>query len=129
MIIEFWQDEAKKIVNPEIFSVKAAKLSETLAGVRNRNKRTQIRRFYDEVLRFDQDAKTLGAEKWPDILARLHLLIPKAAYAQGRELVSKEFVEFIKGSVQQVQSREDLAVFANLFEAFMGFYRLDRPKD
>lgn len=129
MGIQFWQDSAKKIVDPKIFSVEAAKLSETLAGVRNRNKRTQIRRFYDEVLRLDQDAKRLGDDKWPDILARLHLLIPKGAYAQGRELVSKEFVDFIKGCVQQVQRREDLAVFANLFEAFMGFYKLDRPKD
>ncbi len=129
MDIQFYQDPAKKTVNPKIFSEKAAQLSTTLAGVRNRNKRTQIRRFYDEVLRFEQDAKTLGPEKWPDILARLHLLIPKAAYAQGRELVSEEFVKFIKESVKQVQSREDLTVFANLFEAFMGFYRLDRPRD
>ncbi len=129
MAIQFYQDPAKKTVNPEIFSVEAAKLSTTLAGVRNRNKRTQIRRFYDEVLRFDQDAKILGPEKWPDILARLHLLIPKAAYALGRELVSQEFVDFIKGSVAQVKTKEDLAVFANLFEAFMGFYRSDRPRD
>jgi CRISPR-associated protein Csm2 len=129
MVIQFWQDPAKKIIDPEIFSIKAEKLSKTLAGVRQRNKRTQIRRFYDEVLRFDQDAKTLGPEKWPDILARLHLLIPKAAYALGRELVSQEFVDFIKGSVTQVKTKEDLTVFANLFEAFMGFYKLDRPKD
>ncbi|MGQ9922279.1 MAG: type III-A CRISPR-associated protein Csm2 [Desulfobacca sp.] len=129
MVIQFWQDSAKKIVDPKIFSEKAAELSRTLASVGNRNKRTQIRRFYDEVLRLDQDAKRLGEDKWPEILARLHLLIPKGAYAQGRELVSKDFVDFLRGSVQQVRSREDLAVFANLFEAFMGFYRLDRPRD
>lgn len=127
MKIELWADRNNGIMNPTIFSEKAGELSKTLAGQKG-NKRTQIRKFYDEVLRLDQDAKR-PETKWENIKARLHLLIPKAVYAQGRELVSREFVNFIMTSVNQIETKEDLAVFATLFEAFMGFYRLDRPKD
>ncbi len=129
MEIKFWQDRDKKIINHLIFSKDAETLSKKLAQERGKNKRTQLRRFYDEVLRYDQDAKTLSEDKWPNVLARLHLLIAKAAYALGRELVSDDFVKFIRNAVGQISTKEDLAIFANFFEAFMGFYKLDRPKD
>lgn len=127
MKIEFWADRQQGILNPKIFSEDAEKLSQTLASQEG-NKRTQIRRFYDEVLRLDQDAKR-AETKWENVLARLHLLIPKAVYALGRKLVSKDFVDFIKNSVKQIHAKEDLAVFATFFEAFMGFYRFHQQKD
>ncbi|MEJ5329459.1 MAG: type III-A CRISPR-associated protein Csm2 [Desulfobaccales bacterium] len=126
--ISLWADREKGVLNPLIFSKSARELSRTLAAQKG-NKRTQIRKFYDEVLRLDQAAKKENPERWPNVLAQLHLLIPKAAYAQGRDLVSPEFVRFIQNSVEQVKLPQDLSVFANLFEAFMGFYKLDRPKD
>ncbi|PIU32807.1 MAG: hypothetical protein COT06_00740 [Syntrophobacteraceae bacterium CG07_land_8_20_14_0_80_61_8] len=51
------------------------------------------------------------------------MIIAKAAYAEGRKLVTENFVTFIRESVGQVQSAQDLDIFANLFEAFMGFYK------
>ncbi|MGQ9689191.1 MAG: type III-A CRISPR-associated protein Csm2 [Desulfobaccales bacterium] len=128
MNLQFWSDRENGILNPTIFSKEAKELSKTLAGHKG-NKRTQLRKFYDEVLRLEQDAKNTPEDKWPNILARLHLLIPKAAYAQGRDLVSPEFVKFIQNAVNEIKAPQDLAVFANFFEAFMGFYKLDRPKD
>lgn len=124
MSIQFWADRTERIPNPSIFWHEAEKLSEKLANQGQANKRTQIRKFYDEVLRLDQDAKRLPDDQWPHILARLNLLVPKAVYAWGRNnLVSEDFVKFIKESVQQIQTKDDLAIFANFFEAFMGFYR------
>ncbi|MCL6622747.1 MAG: type III-A CRISPR-associated protein Csm2 [Syntrophobacterales bacterium] len=124
MTIQFWKNRETREPNPEIFWHAAEKLSEKLANQGQANKRTQIRKFYDEVLRLDQDAKRLPEEQWPNILVRLNLLVPKAVYAWGRNnLVSEDFVNFIKESVRQIQNKEDLAVFANFFEAFMGFYR------
>lgn len=124
MSIQFWADREKRLPNSAIFWHEAEMLSETLAQQGQANKRTQIRKFYDEVLRLDQDAKRLPDDQWPHILARLNLLVPKAVYAWGRNnLVSEDFVKFIKESVQQIQTKEDLAIFANFFEAFMGFYR------
>jgi CRISPR-associated protein Csm2 len=130
--IEFWKDESKRTVDPMLFSDKAAKLSKQLAEEcqnsrgKKLNKRTQIRRFYDEVTRL-QMASKIPESDWDAVLPLVHMLVAKAAYARGRELVSETFVDFIRSSIEQVKGPKDLVVFANLFEAFMGFYRLDCP--
>ena len=65
--------------------------------------------------------------EWENIEPLVHMLVAKAAYAQGRKLVSDTFVQFIRSSVHQVKGPKELGVFASLFEAFMGFYRQDCP--
>ncbi|WP_449243781.1 type III-A CRISPR-associated protein Csm2 [Desulfobacca acetoxidans] len=129
--ITLWKDKGKKTVDPFLFSTQAEALAKDLAADSERsrnkaNKRTQLRRFYDEVLRLDSEAKT-RPEQWDNILPRLHMLTAKAAYARGRELVSENFVNFIRNSINQISHQDDLVVFANFFEALMGFYRLHRP--
>lgn len=129
--ITLWKDKDKKLVDPTLFSTKAEDLAKNLAvdsdhSRKKANKRTQIRRFYDEVLRLDSEAKA-RPEQWDNILPRLHMLTAKAAYARGRELVSENFVSFIRTSINQIDRQEDLVVFANFFEALMGFYRLHGP--
>jgi len=57
------------------------------------------------------------------IIPYVNMLIAKAAYAEGRKLVSANFTSFMKDSIAQIRGREDLAVFTNLFEAFMGYYK------
>jgi len=130
--ISLWKDKGKKIVDPTLFSSTAEQLAVKLAednkNSKKANKRTQLRRFYDEVLRLDSEAKT-RPEQWDTILPRLHMLTAKAAYAKGRELVSDNFVSFIKNAIQQIEHQDDLVVFANFFEAFMGFYRLHGPSN
>ena len=128
--IDFWKDREQGIIDPMLFSKKAEEkaiaLSNEASG--NLNKITQIRKFYDEVVRLDMVAKARDAKKtegeWNNILPLVHMLVAKAAYANGRKLVSDQFLNFIKGSVNQVEKPDDLTVFANFFEAFMGFYRL-----
>jgi len=129
--IVFWVDEVKRTVDPKLFSEKAEILSKKLAeecgtNPKKPNKRTQIRRFYDEVVRLDIASKNPKAD-WDAVLPLLHMLIAKAAYAKGRDLVSDTFVEFIRSSIEQVKHRKDLGVFASFFEAFMGFYKADCP--
>jgi CRISPR-associated protein Csm2 len=127
--LTFYKDKDKRTIRPDLFSRTAEELAETISKVeRNRNKRTQIRKFYDEVLRLNSHAKT-NPDDWDNILPYVNMIIAKGAYAEGRSLVTKEFVDFIKGSIDQVQRPEDLDVFANFFEAFMGFYKKYRPRD
>lgn len=137
--IEFWLNKEKRTVDPELYSSKAETLAKTIAkdnkDTRKQNKRTQIRKFYDEVTRLNMEAKmktgsTAEADAdayWNDIAPLVHMIIAKAAYARGRDLVSDNFVEFMKNSIRQVEKPEDLNVFTNFFEAFMGFYRLHGP--
>ncbi|OPY64954.1 MAG: hypothetical protein A4E57_03350 [Syntrophorhabdaceae bacterium PtaU1.Bin034] len=130
MDITFWKDEAKKQIQPELFSTFAEKLAQTIhsEGERGKNKRTQLRKFYDEVVRFDGMLKGLKQEEVNDefqrILPYLKMLNAKAAYAMGRGLISSGFRDFIASSLSRINNRDDFQVFAGLFEAFMGFYRL-----
>jgi CRISPR-associated protein Csm2 len=87
------------------------------------NKRTQIRKFYDEVVRLNGNVKS-NPDDWDAVLPYINMLIAKAAYANGRnKLVTDDFVNLLKDCIAQVQKPADLDVFANFFESFMGFYR------
>ncbi len=132
--IQLWKDREKGVIDPQLFSSKAEELAQQLADDHKKskgqraNKRTQLRKFYDEVLRLESEARSREGE-WDRIAPLVHMLTAKAAYAKGRELVSETFLNFIKDSVSQVKEQKDLAVFANFFEAVMGFYRQHGPSN
>ena len=128
--IEFWKDRGKKIIDPELFSRRAEAFAIEIAqDNRNQkkfNKPNQVRKFFDEVVRLNMQAKS-DYNGWTGILPLVHMITAKAAYASGRDLISKNFLNFIKDSVNQVESPEDLDVFASFFESFIGFYKLHGP--
>jgi CRISPR-associated protein Csm2 len=128
--IQFWKDRESRTILPGLFSDQAEGLAKDLASDANQgkdvNKRTQLRKFYDEVLRLNTEAKRAEGN-WDDILPLVNMVVAKAAYAKGRNKVSEGFLGFIRDSVKQVRDPQDLDVFANFFEAFMGFYRLHGP--
>jgi CRISPR-associated protein Csm2 len=137
--IDFWKDPNAKTIDPTLYSDKAEKVALEISQDHDqsrgkKNKRTQIRKFYDEVDRLNAEAKKIDMKNenwendWDIILPMVHMLTAKAAYAGGRDLVSENFVELIKTSVGQIEKPKDLNLFANFFEAFMGFYRLHGPK-
>jgi CRISPR-associated protein Csm2 len=130
--IELWKDKTNKIVDPSLFSEKAEKLAKEFANDNEKNKkmnkRTQIRKFYDEVLRLDSLAQN-RPEQWDFVLPQVHMLTAKAAYANGRELISDNFLCLVRCLVAQIKHSQDLSVFASFFEALMGFYRLHGPKN
>lgn len=129
--VDFWKDKKKDLIDPALFSNRAENLAMEIAEESKQgkvNKRTQIRKFYDEVVRLDMEAKARDGE-WDAVAPLVHMITAKAAYAKGRKLISQGFLDFIKHSVSQIQAPPDLSVFANFFEAFMGFYRLYGPKN
>lgn len=129
--IVLWKDREKQLLDPELFSKKAEALAIIIEKDRKFaqkfNKRSQIRKFYDEVVRLNNLTKN-RPEEWNNIMPMVHMLVAKTAYAHGRELISKNFMAFIKDSINQIEGPEDLNIFCNFFEAFMGFYRLYGPK-
>ncbi|MCK5507288.1 MAG: type III-A CRISPR-associated protein Csm2 [Desulfobacterales bacterium] len=127
-----WKDSEKQILAPELFSKTAKELAKKLAEDHKKsgekeNKRSQIRKFYDETVRLDMLTKS-RSEEWVSIIPMVHMLTAKVAYARGRKLISENFMNFIKVSVNQIERPVDLNVFCNFFEAFMGFYRLYEKK-
>ncbi|MGA2224293.1 MAG: type III-A CRISPR-associated protein Csm2 [Syntrophobacteraceae bacterium] len=127
-MMEFYKDIATRSIRPELFSKDVEQLAITLSKEVGSNKGTQIRRFYNEVVRLNALAKA-SADDWDNVLPYVHMLVAKSAYAEGRKLVTETFVKFIKESIGQIKSKEDLDVFANAFESFVGFYKKYREKD
>ncbi len=129
MNIVFWEDKNKKLIKADLFSEQANKIALEVFKEKDnkKNNPTQIRKFYDEILRFNSILKTLPPEKQDEefkrMLPYLMMLNSKTAYAEARELVSKNFREFMKQSLFQIKTKDDFDVFAGLFEAFMGFYK------
>ena len=128
MGLEFWKDKSKKLIDPELFSAKAETLAKEIYKEQQEskggkaNKPTQIRKFYDEVIRFDSMVKA-NNEEFENMLPYIKMLNAKVAYAMGRDLVSKGFKDFISYSLGQIHTKDDFDVFADLFEAFMGYYK------
>lgn len=129
MVITLWQDKENRKLDPTLFSKKAEELAREIGhdGGNNENKSTQLRRYFDEVVRLDTQAKAKGADM-NLILSQVHMLVAKVAYANGRKLVTPSFVEMMKSGINQINDRDDLRVFANFLEAFMGFYKMYRPR-
>lgn len=130
MSVQFRTNDGK--LDPELFSAKADNLAKEVYDGQLRsngkaNKPTQLRKFYDEVLRFDGMLKSISVEQQKDefekLIPYLKMLNAKAAYAMGRDLVTKEFKDFLSDSLMQIKNKDDFDIFAGLFEAFMGFYK------
>ncbi|OQZ02436.1 MAG: type III-A CRISPR-associated protein Csm2 [Candidatus Brocadia sp. UTAMX1] len=127
MVVQLWKDPSKKLLDPDLFSTKAEELAKVIYKEQQEsrgkaNKPSQIRKFYDEVLRFDSELKTNPSE-FENKLPYIKMLNAKAAYAAGRDLVSRGFKDFISGSLNQIKDKDDFDAFAGLFEAFMGYYK------
>ncbi len=123
-MITFYKDREKRILDPKLFSEVAMGWAEKIhaRGGSDANKRSQLRKFFNEVLRLNSLSKSNSGD-WDNIIPYINLLIAKAAYAQGRKKVTQEFADLIKSCINEVHEDRDLDVFANFFEAFMGFYR------
>jgi CRISPR-associated protein Csm2 len=96
----------------------------------NKNKPAQLRRFYDEIVMWDQKIRQ-SPEALAECLPLIRMLNAKVAYAQARELVTGSFREMIRHLLQQLDADKP-GTFENLklfMESVMGFYKLHGPRD
>lgn len=128
-LTDLWKDRNNDKVKKEAYSKLAEDFAIELGKRGRKNKRTQIMKFYDEVLRLETEAKRDPDKNWDLVLPRLNMLVAKAVYAEGRELVSEDFSRFIRNSIEDISELKDLELFSNFFEALMGFYRKYGPKN
>jgi len=113
--------------NTELFNEVAKNYAKEIGnGVKN----TQIRKFYDYILEYDEKAKKLKTEDEfkSDILPFIKMLNSKVAYASARssgggKLVNEAFVNMIKECISVIKEKKDLSNFKLFFEAVIGFHR------
>lgn len=126
--LALWKDKKNKQIDPTLFSVTAEQMARDIGQEdRGKNKGTQLRRFFDELVRINTRAQREG-DNWNLTHPLVHMMLAKAAYAQGRNLVTESFVKLMRDGISQVHDREDLQVLTNFLEAFMGFYKVHGPK-
>ncbi|MBN2717699.1 MAG: type III-A CRISPR-associated protein Csm2 [Deltaproteobacteria bacterium] len=131
---KLWKDKEKGQLDPVLFSQVADQWASKIdkdgrddRGYEKRNASSQLRRFFDEVVRLNSLAQQSDSA-WDTVFPQVHMLVAKAAYAQGRTLISDSFVKLLKDSIFQVETKSDLKVMVNFFESFMGFYKTYRKK-
>jgi len=132
-MVNFWKDKNKKQLDPELFDSTAEELAKSICKVYLQNRKrinapTQIRKFYDEVVRFNGRLKS-NPEEFDTLLPHIKMMNAKAAYAMGRDRISEEFKNFISESLKQIKDKDDFNAFAGLFEAFMGYYKFHTEKE
>ncbi|NOT11628.1 MAG: type III-A CRISPR-associated protein Csm2 [Methylococcaceae bacterium] len=116
-------------LDPDLFNTVAQGVARRIAGddpKKTDNKPTQLRRFYDEIVLWDNKV-LMHPEKFDEYLPFIRMLNAKAAYAKGRKLVDENFVGLLNSCLQQVINPETLHTFKLFMEAFMGFYKQERP--
>ncbi|MCL1824420.1 MAG: type III-A CRISPR-associated protein Csm2 [Betaproteobacteria bacterium] len=123
-------DVRLKDIPPNLFSDIAKEKAATVhaAGEGKKNKSTQLRRFYDELVmwfekvHFERTPKDRQA-KYEEVAPFIQMLVAKAAYAKGREHVDECFETLFSYLISQINDAESLRNAKLFMEAFMGFYK------
>lgn len=113
-------------LNPELFNSIAQDAAKKVAVDRRFNNSTQLRRFYDELCLWEMRV-TQKPEKFSEYLPYIRMLNAKVAYAESRKLVDATFAGLLHHTLTEVKSAETLAACKLFWEAFTGFYKLERP--
>lgn len=106
--------------------------AEAIAGVlrpdsrHKSNKSSQIRRFYDELLRYESMLRGADSAVFTQKLPLIRMINARAAYAAGRKseggtLVDGNFTEFLRAMLDKVEDYPTLKNACTLFEAVIGF--------
>lgn len=112
-------------LDPELFNDIAHEAAKSVAFAdKDRNKSTQLRRFYDELLLWETRVNQ-QSDKFDEYLPFIRMLNAKVAYAEGRKLVDRTFVQLMHLTLSKVTSATELTACKNFWEAFMGFYKLE----
>jgi len=120
-----------KSISADLFDEVANLMAETIANtsMRDGNKSTQLRKYYDEIIMWEQKIRQ-NPDKYQEYLPFIKMLNAKVAYANGRKLVDTNFVDLMRHCTGQIQEDDinSFYTFKSFFEAFMGFYKMHKPK-
>jgi len=118
----------EEIIPADLFDSVAKSVADELNKAKDKfNKPTQIRRFYDELVGWQQrikgdndDERKAEFEKYN---AFIRMMNAKVAYAKGRELVDANFEYWFTAANKATTSAKALDHFRLHFEAVLGFLK------
>lgn len=116
-------------IDHELYADVAKAKAEFLAkNSGDRNKSTQLRRFYDELGLWNDKVNGTGlpeerAARYREFAPLIKMLKAKVVYAKGRNHVDGNFVALFCHAIDQVKDPRTLGQAKLFMEAFMGFYK------
>lgn len=101
-----------------------------LAGGGKKNKSTQLRKFYDELVMWQEKValeQNIEARqhRYKEHAPFIKMLSAKVAYARGRDHVDACFEKLFTHVIRQIDSPDTLKHAKLFMEAFMGFYKAE----
>lgn len=125
MDIDLSANPPKATLFSEDAEIMAIKISGNLTERDKVNKPTQIRRFYDELVGW-QERVNNDIEKFKQLEAFIKMMSAKVAYAKGRGLVDNNFYEWFNRCVKKTNDCNTLNNFRLHFEAVLGYLKAIR---
>lgn len=115
---------------PTLYSDVAETTARSIANtdLRDANKGTQLRRFYDELVML-QGKVGSSDERYNAHAPYIQMLKAKVAYAMGRKKVDANFDRLLRHVIDEARDPKTLAQAKLFMEAFMAFYKVYRPQD
>ena len=115
----------KPVMKPNFILGYPKKIADALSEWdRNKNKSSQIRRYYDFCVRI-RDLMDAG-HTYAETEAEVCRLVPLVEYAKSRNLVTDVFVDFISRNIDAVYTVEDFHAFVKHFEAVVAHMKQDK---
>lgn len=117
-------------IEPTLYSDIAEEAAKSLGeGTRgSKNKPTQLRRFYDELVML-QEKVGADATRYEQQAPFIQMLKAKVAYAKGRDKVDANFERLLRQVIDQARDAQTLKQAKLFMEAFMAFYKVHGPRD
>lgn len=102
---------------------KAKELVAENQHAKNKTKTTQIRRFYDEVVKWHEKTLTMSPDEFQKQLPYIHMIQAMVEYSVGRGNSNRLFADMIRECLSQVKDKDTFNNFKCFFEAFVGFFK------
>lgn len=121
-------------VDPKLFSETAEQAALELCSHKGReNASSQIRRFYDELVMWDEKLNAKQPEQretaFREFMPYIQMIRAKLAYSQGRGLISKDFNDVFSHLIKEIKDPSSLKNAKLFFEAFLGFNKAINPNN
>lgn len=119
-------------ISPQLFSEVAQEAARACSN-NKLNKSSQVRRFYDELVMWDEKINTAAQEDrttlFENSVPYIWMITAKLAYAAGRELISQEFQNIFDHLIKQIKDPLTLKQAKTFFEAYLGFAKALEKKE
>ena len=114
----------------DIFSDTARNAAEHISQNKDKNKSTQLRKFYDELAMWHDKVFQAASreEAYQNAAPFIQMLRAKAAYSKGRSHVDVNFIAVFNQIIGQIHNADTLKNAKLFFEAVLGFRRANEQK-